>query len=484
MSRSVAVPASCKVYTPAELAEAMVLALGVRSRESWLDPCIGDGVFPRTLRSEGVSAKLITALDLESEPRPGEVLARITWGKDFLAWAQQTRERFVNIIGNPPYVAISQLPDELRSTALAVTEPDGGKMPRTANYWYAFFCASLKLLRRGGNLCFVLPSAWDYADYAASLRDYAANYFRRFQVHRCERPLFDSVLDGCIIVVGHGYQECPQEDLRFSHDSIAALLDGLKPDAGSSPKRRDRIGFLRRTERGTSQQRTLGELLEIRLGGVTGDARYFLLNETKRRELELPIEALRPVLSRACHLVAGRITREIWLRLRDAGERIWLFDPPDRYLDHPAVENYLRLKEDHGGCRRERYKIKSREPWYRTPLPQPVDGFLSGMTRRGPWLCFSGMSELTATNTLYTFRFKEDLDVKHKAAWALVLLESRHDDVTRSLGRRYADGLVKYEPGDLYRIPLRVPAKVTREFEYGCAVEQMLREDCAEIAAW
>jgi adenine-specific DNA-methyltransferase len=477
MSRAAGVPPSCKVSTPAGLAQAMVLALGARARESWLDPCTGAGVFPQALKEAGVPVDQITALDLERERHAPKVPARVTWGEDFLIWAQRTRRRFDNIIANPPYIAISQLPDNLRSAALVVTSPGGGKMPRRANYWYAFLCASFKLLRNGGNLCFVLPSAWDYAEYAASLRREAPKLFARFHVHRCERPLFDSVLDGCIVVVGYGYRKNPQEHRRFSHDSAEALLARLKKELNPLGGRRSFVNLPRQARSAAPKQRLLGDLLEIRLGGVTGDARYFLLTEARRRELELPVETLRPALSRAGHLVAGRVTKKIWGRLLDAGDRVWLFDPSDEYLQHPAVQKYLNLDERCGGCRRTRYKINSRTPWHRTRLPDPVDGFLSGMTRRGPWLCFSGMPSLTASNTLYTFRFKEDLEEAEKVAWALALLDARDAAVTRSLGRRYADGLIKYEPGDLYKIPLTVPSRIGGSLmRYEAAVEEMLRD--------
>ena len=472
------VPHSCKVATPSPLAVAMVKTLGIRPGESWLDPCVGGGIFARSLHSEGVPTDRIFGLDLEPEPMVHDGLAQVTWGQDYLNWAQSTVDRFDNIIGNPPYLAISRLPDTLQRSALGVTAPGGGYVPRGANYWYAFLCASLRLLRRGGSLCFVLPSAWDYADYAMQARTVIPSLFRCFRVHRCHKPLFDSVLDGCLVIVGRGFRECPQEHSRFSYDSTDEFLKGVLEDRSSA---RSSLSVTqsetekRRLRSSRHRQRPLGDLIDIRLGGVTGDARYFLLNESQRRKLNLPAESLQPVLTRARHLVASEMTTRLWHELRDAEERVWLFNPPDEYLDDPRVRSYLDLKEKEGGCRRERYKVKSRQPWYRIRLPEGVDGFLSGMTQHGPWLCFSYMPRLAATNTLYTFRFKDSLSDDEKAGWALALRNAYQVKQNNILARKYADGLVKYEPGDLYKILLDPPKDINgARASYKQAIKRML----------
>jgi hypothetical protein len=348
-------------------------------------------------------------------------------------------------------------------------------MPRRANYWYAFLCASLMLLRRGGNISFVLPSAWDYADYATPLRDLAPTLFRQFDVHRSERPLFKSVLDGCVVIVGRGYGLTQQVSRRFSYNSIEDLVSGLRSTNSRVAGRC--IHSKRLVSRPAGKQRFVEDLIDIRLGGVTGDADYFLLSEKRRQELDLPLDALRPALSRARHLVAAEISHDTWQMLRETGERIWLFDPSEESFEHPAVQRYLELEEKDGGCRRGRYKIKSREPWYRTRLPESVDGFLSGMARSGPWLSFSTMPMLTATNTLYTFRFKVDLNMEEKATWALALLHGCTNNAERPVARRYADGLVKYEPGDIYRIPLTAGRGIKGAWQrYREAVDEMLRD--------
>jgi hypothetical protein len=59
------------------------------------------------------------------------------------------------------------------------------------------------------------------------------------------------------------------------------------------------------------------------------------------------------------------------------------------------------------------------------------------------------MPQLTATNTLYTIRFKNRTTLAGKAALALAMLSSPVREQLPLVCRRYAAGLAKFEPGDL-----------------------------------
>jgi hypothetical protein len=198
---------------------------------------------------------------------------------------------------------------------------------------------------------------------------------------------------------------------------------------------------------------SLGSVATIGLGGVTGDAGFFLMNEEKRRELELPVRAVRPVVSKARHLCCAALTNDKWQELKRAAERVWLFDPPGALRKHAKVKHYLELDVAHGGCNREGYKVSIRNPWYCTPMPELPDAFLSGMSQHGPWLCINETQSVNATNTLYVVRFSTR-NKKEWYMWALALLTSHAQRQIRRIGRRYPDGLIKYEPGSLGGIPL------------------------------
>lgn len=457
------IPRSAVVYTPDDLAKAMVVAIGDDGRARWLDPCVGDGAFVEQLAALfSVPKERITAFDINSNPSPHKRdLARTQWREDFIKWAgeQGAGMLFDRIILNPPYVALSKLNESLSKMAVALTLPDGSKLSLKANYWCAFLIASLKVLAPGGALCAVLPAAWDYAEYAYAVRKCLRSAFREFVELRSNSPLFDDVQDGSVVIIGRGFGEplCGMNRIRVADTTemqsrLLELANGLGAKA---------IRTLRPVGELPSRRKVLSDIADIRIGAVTGDTRYFVLNDAQRRALSLPTSAFLPVLSRASHLVEAFAGRESWESLRDKNQRIWLFRPSKTsVLSNLAVKRYLLRTEDQMGCRRDRYKVQSRKPWYLTPLPGQVDGFLSGMSKHLPFLVLRKKNKrhLTATNTLYVLRFKNSkLTEAQKAAWALALLSSDARRQMRERARVYADGLLKLEPSDLSSLELPEP---------------------------
>lgn len=234
---------------------------------------------------------------------------------------------------------------------------------------------------------------------------------------------------GSVVVVGTGRGEQPctvrRVEVRNLTDTVRALDEVARG----------------RLSRGASAVRNLpavprayvrlDEVVDIRIGAVTGDANYFLLTEEERLEHGLPRSAVCPVLSRSKQLSAALMGEREWCTLRDAGGRVWLFRPTSAALRHPAVKKYLRPGK-RGECNVEAFKVRSRSPGHRTPLPRGVDGFLSGMSKRLPFLVLREAKGLTATNTLYVVRFKKPSSADAKAALGVLMLTS---EVRRDLAR-------------------------------------------------
>lgn len=441
-------PASCKVPTPNDLATAIVRAVGDQDNAMWLEPSHGTGVFVRAIAQLGVRKKRIVAVDLDRNFLPADRLAQTFRGVDFLRWAEETDFRFDRIVGNPPFLSIKTLPPSLQRTAQETLDLSNEPIGRGSNTWYAFVLASLRVLKKGGSLAFVLPSASEFANYSSAIREAIGETFGSVELYRCARPLFEDVQEGTVVAVARGYQTPPCLVRRRRFKTKESLLVGLSTSGQLNGHK-----CPARTPQARGSTTTLGSIAKIRLGGVTGDAGFFLMNERRRQELRLPEEALTRIVSKAKHLRSHSIDRQGWADLKAAGERVWLFNPSPELAKAGKTKKYVALTPEAGGCNKEAYKVSIRAPWYCTPLPSPADAFLSGMSQGGPWLCVNEMRKLNATNTLYVVSF-ETRTREHWYMWALAMLSSIAQKQIQRIGRQYADGLVKYEPGQLGEIQL------------------------------
>jgi len=446
-------PPECKVYTPEVLADAMVSAIDPLPHDCWLDPCIGPGAFIAALRRNGLAKERIVAVDIDSAPSTEDAAANTRRGVDFFEWGASTRKRFTKIIANPPYVALCKLAAELQARVQRFSDSDDPSFAMRSNYWCAFLAACLRLLKPDGSLAFVLPAAWDYALYAAELRDRVLKSFRCVEVHRSLEPLFPDVREGSVVLIAKGYMQEPETATRIDHQTAASLVRAL-----THPLPESTGTNLHASTSANSMATRFDELFTVSIGCVTGDVDFFLLTESQRLEFGLPANTLRPIVSKARHLTAAQMTKLHWDRLKHANERVWLFWPDDRSLKSEAVRAYLQHGEK--TCNLNSYKLRNRDPWYQVPGIKSGIGFMSGMTRLGPWMSLRSMRGLAATNTLYVVTAKRAMSVDEQAAWALSLLSSETRHQVQAQVRRYSDGLAKLEPHDISGLRLFPPKRI------------------------
>ncbi len=171
------------------LAEAMVSAIHCARDAEWLDPCVGPGAFIEALRARKVQKDRIVALDLDIAPGKFDSFARRHGASIFPLVAFDNRA-FRQDHRDPPYVPIERLSRVLQKPILSLNGHDSGSFRLSSNYWCAFLAGSLRVLKNGGDLAFVLPAAWEYADYAGAVKQRIFNAFCSVEVHRCLEAAF------------------------------------------------------------------------------------------------------------------------------------------------------------------------------------------------------------------------------------------------------------------------------------------------------
>lgn len=442
------VPQSSTVETPAALAAAMVAAI-MGPGGTWLDPCTGTGAFIQALRDAGVNRRNIRAVDLSRRASENDLLANVERGVDFVEWANEHAGVCDRLIMNPPYVMLGRLRGSPRRNALEVLLPDGKHLHLTANYWCAFMLLAIEAVRAGGSMVAVLPASWDYARYAVAVRKALRDAFGDVTEIRSASPLFPEVLEGAVVVVAKNRGGLGKTWRRLEVPNAVVTIELLKTLGSRTASSFSSSVSLLPVAR--QQLVPLGDLMDIRIGAVTGDASYFLLNETERVQLGLPKSSLKPALTRARHLTDAFLERAHWKKLLDAGERVWLFRPR-KGRKPPATQRYLAAGR-RGLCDLNAYKVRHRKVWYEVPLPSRVDGFISGMGKGLPFLTLRQMHSLTATNTLYVVQFRRQVSGKQaRASAALALITTAARRELRRHARVYADGLLKFEPAELARV--------------------------------
>ncbi len=420
---------------------------------AWLEPSAGDGAFVYAIAAMGVAREFVAALEVE----PSAPVSQHPWvqgGVDFFSWIDTEKRVFDYVVGNPPYLKLSRLSSQAAALARSVERPVGfPPVSGTANLWYAFVVGSLARLAPGGAVAWVLPAAYSYADYARPLRALVASAFSDTLVLRSRRPLCEGVDEATVVLACRGWNRPTNSHTERWVDGVAeatAVLKGWQSVPQGPGRKEDR-------NPGTEEDLyTLSERAVVRIGAVTGDTSFFLLNRAEQERHSLPAHSFVPALGKARHLVESRMSVATWRGLLAAGERVLLFRPTDADLLDPHVRRYLSLRPDDGGCHRDAFKVRTRSVWHRTPLPDGVHAFMSADVGNGALSVGADADGLTATNSLFVLTFRGDQCRQARAAILLGLMSTRVHHEIQQGARVYAGGLRKLEPTQI--MDLRLPS--------------------------
>lgn len=439
-----------KYYTPKYLAD-FLTKWAVRSpNDSILDPAAGDGAI---LKEALKYCSNLTGVEIDKfgcKKLKMSIPKATVINSDFFLAAPKLG-KFDAVISNPPYIRSHIFKNAKGS----------------ASSWLYFLMESVKLLKQGGRLAFLLPREILFANYSKGILENLHTSFKSITVLITNFFAFDAQTRVILLL-------CDNDSklgilFKNINNPSDLNLESLKPLV-TNDWLYDLIpsyckNSVKHQIESTSFQ-PLASVADVRLGIVTGNNDYFLLSNEQITHWQLNKKNLQPAISSATHLKGSRFTKHDFNTMSRSGENCYLFTKNDG----KSSNHYIRFGEKN--LIHTHYKCRIRHPWYSIKTPKTPDGFLSYMIGSIPKLVKNDARVLN-TNNLHSVYTRDDLIFTSFYNWiTLISIEM--------LGRIYGGGVLKIEPRDSARIVIpkkRVPVqdidKLLRSGQFIQAVDRV-----------
>ena len=472
-------------YTSDEVAD-WLCAWAIRDAdETILEPSCGDGAFleagvkrltalgakptqiAANLRGVEIAASEARSARERLRPLLGPFADEAVVSSDFFEWWQNAKQpTFDVIIGNPPFIRYQSFPEPHRTLAMAIMGEQGLTPNRLTNIWVPFVVAATASLKKGGRLALVLPAEILQVTYAAQLRSFLTDHFKRIDVVACNELFFEKAEQEVVLLLADGVLTHASENntcrvAMTEADTVAAITERAPASVleSANPKviRHDsekwlkyfldnkQIEFMREL-RVAEITSPMSAHAHINVGVVTGKNEFFVLTSEQVADMELAAYTT-PLVSRSVQLKGARIGKADWKSLSAAGDRVHLLTiaPAQAALLSPKLRRYIEegeRNEFHKG-----YKCSIRSPWFAVPSVWVPDGFAFRQIYDFPRMVLNA-SEATSTDTIHRLTSKgakPERIIANTYTW----LTAASAEIE---GRSYGGGVLELEPKEAERL--------------------------------
>lgn len=468
-------------YTPIALINYMVNSIHQRfSIQNILEPSAGDGRFIDSLDAWGfpIDAVEIDLKKVNDLSRKGYFNVRLIYG-DFVKYSLLSEKKYDLIIGNPPYISKKNLNEEARNLSLNLIDTYRLSHQIFQNLWVSFILGSLKLLSNNGIIFFVLPFEFLQVQYAENLREFLEDKFNTIEITTFEEKVFDNIdQDVCLVLLCN--ENTPKPFIRYTtiksinepkvtFQSVIMRNKPLKKWSNCILDDRE-TEVLKELSKHFPQIKEFGD---ISPGIVTGANSFFIIDQEKAKELNMPPETYIHIIPKSSDISRMLILSENDYRyLLKSNKRVLMLNLNNINEDQFTLQLKNYLTEGENKELNKRYKCKIRRSWYNVPIIKK--GSISFFKRfySVPKLIINE-AQVYTTDIAYNIRFVPNIDYRSFAfcfynSLTLVLCEYN--------GRFYGGGVGELVPNEFksLHIPYReIPNENILE------LDNMFRRQCA-----
>lgn len=438
-----------------------------------IDPSCGDGRFLAAALARGAAE--VCGLDLDNnaieqckqrfreQPEPVTLQAA-----DFFAVSPASFRAFDAVIGNPPFVRYQRFDKHSRALALESALRVGVRLTRLTSTWAPFLLHAIQFLRPGGRLAMVVPAEITQTQYGLPTLNALLGNFATLTLVAFERNLFADAQAETYLLLADG----------FGGQSRSVNLVPLRDAQGLQTLTPERVGaadnehtielgngarfveaFLSGSERrawnrikANDRVKPIGQLGQVTNGYVSGDNDFFHRTREQAAAEGLPGTWLLPTARNARSLLGLEFTGDDIRDHERAARAMHLVVPESGLLgDEVALERFCadgEARDTH-----QRFKCRTRNPWWQVPGLSRPDLLLTYMTGSRPRAAVNRADALFC-NSLHGLTLHRETDASTIALLfhnSLTLLSHEIE------GRSYGGGILKLEPTEMATVRLPTP---------------------------
>jgi adenine-specific DNA-methyltransferase len=477
-----------QVKTPIWAAKLISYLCIKQPKQRVLDPCFGDGIFLESAHNRINELKHTTKPDLWGVEidlvRFAEGLQNFSKKKrnfnnsffcgDIFDFKEKT---FDCIVMNPPYIRqeklLNQNPDFMNKKILHEKIKDlfGITLSLRSNLYIYFIMYVSSLLKNGGRMGIIIPKGWLDSKHGEEFQKFLLNVFEiEFIIDFAKDSFNNVIVEDCILILKkeknssnnirfvHICKEPDEKifkkilDAKVSFETKKVFVSIIKKNILIKDHKWGKFFYVNSKVMQLLNAKNLvplSKFAEIRRGIETNWNEFFILDEKKKNQFNIPDEFLTKIISSPKQLkkldTKNDVNFDYLLSINTQLDLSDKFLEISKYVNH----NYKIFSKKQNNSVLKKQNTKNIDSWYQTKIFKPSPLIFSYIIRNSKFFIKNSKEYLVRDNFYNIFPKKTNTDI------LFALLNSSFSRLQLELiGRRYGNGILKIQVYELQEIKL------------------------------